>query len=123
MATRRSIEVLATYKPLTRILRLYNADNFHGPDKQIVYRNIRETVLFTIFLMSSAIVMISAFAVFSEIGLDLVRLAHPLSIWLCVMQIFLSYSILVAKEEEITETIDELQIVIDSRELAYSSLR
>lgn len=117
MAPKQSIEVLATYKPLTRILRLYNSDNFRDPDKSIVRRNIRETVTFSIWLASMLIVLISAITVFSEIKLDLVRLAHPLSIWLCVAQIFLSYVVLVAEERQLSGTIAHLQDTIDLRKL------
>lgn len=115
MAPKQTIEVLAAYKPLTRILKLYNSENFHDPDKSIVRRNIRETEAFSIGLVSTLIVLISAISVFREIKLDLVRLAHPLSIWLCVAQIFLSYVVLVAEERQLSGTIAQLQDTINLR--------
>lgn len=110
-----SIEVLRAFRPLIRILKLYDFDNFRGSDRSVVFRNLCETIGFTILLSSMLSILISAVGILIELADDLVELAHPLSIWLCVAQQCCTYTVLFVKEKQLSDIIIRLQDVINAR--------
>lgn len=115
MPNKPVITVLHAYRPFIRIVQLYNMKNFQGDDRRIVTRNLCETIGFTVLLSSMLVVLISAFSAFMDIGMNLIGLSHPLSIWLCVAQLFLTYMVLLTKRQQIIYTIDKLQGMIAKR--------
>lgn len=117
MAIKPVIQVLHAYRPLIRIIQFYSVKNFQGDDRRILTRNLYETIGFTVLLASMLVVLISAIPVFMEIKLNLIELSHPLSIWLCVAQQFLTYMVLMAKRQQVIHAVERLQGMIAKRKL------
>lgn len=115
-----SIVVLHSFRPLNRILKLYDLDNFRGNDRRVVFRNLFESIGFTILLSSMLSVLISAVGILIELADNLIELAHPLSIWLCVAQQCCTYSVLLVKEGQLSDVINLLQEQINARKLLKS---
>lgn len=117
-----SIEVLHAFRPLIRVLKLYDMNNFRGNDRRVVIRNLCESIGFTILLSSMISILVSAVAVLIELMGNLIELAHPLSIWLCVAQQCCTYTVLLMKETQLSELINFLQKVINSRKFFDQSI-
>lgn len=116
MVVESKVQVLKQFRPFTRILCVYNWENFNNSNKLIVLRNIFQVIGFTILFISLSLIMVSGYWFCVDKQFDMTDISLAVPIIFCAFQMVVTYVSLMSKNRGIIRALDNLQCVIGERE-------
>lgn len=116
MSSKPNIQLLQAYQPFLRILKIYNSENFSiSAGRRIFIHNIGKAIIFLLLFFNFFLFFLSAMFFCIEFTRDLPKLAQPLSILLCQIQITSIFASMVWSNRIISEALDRIQGIIVRR--------
>lgn len=105
------IRVMHSFKPLSRVLTTFNAENFHDNNPRQILNAIIFAAVFIVFLVGIA----SNFWLCYTLKFDLIETAVPLPVLLCDIQTLMMFVSMILVNRTISSTIERLQEICEKR--------
>lgn len=120
MATVQELIVLQEYRPYQRILEAFNSEQFRNKGSRRKLHNVCSAACVIAMFSTLAALAVLAYWYFMENGFDINIISASLSAELLYIQLLLTQIALTARNRLIRATIEDLQKVVDERELNRS---
>lgn len=115
MKNSRKIRVLCAFNPYLRVLKAYNSDNFNRSDRSRFVENMWFGSGVAIFAATIPIVSVLSIWFLYDEGATMQITVAVLPPTLTLLQLLLTFSILMKRNQEISETLVQIRHVIDQR--------
>lgn len=115
MANQQSVFVFATFKPLQRILTIYDWKNFQSQDRPVLIRHIRNAIVVALLLLNFLLGAYADISFCLDNNLDLNKIALPAAILITSPQIIVSYIAITVKSDLVNEVIGNLKEMVKKR--------
>lgn len=116
LTSQQPFQVMEEFKPLLRILKAFNSENFRQHKLSDLIENIFHMLRVSTLFVTLIVQMVLGywFCVDYDYGMDKVARAFPID--LCILQTILSGGALIANSQVMGETIERLQGIIERGE-------
>lgn len=108
-------EVFKEFRRLSRILAVYNRENFQVIDRKARWKNASIAFIFTVLLISLGLLFVSAIWHCFDCGFAISEIAFAIPTSLCILQILSTYFSMAINNRKIAQTVACLQKVITER--------
>lgn len=109
------IHVLSDFGPYLRILKAYNRDNFRNHDWRHIFRSVFDALCASLIIICIPVVAILYTWYLIENGIEVKHLVAALPMSLSVIQMLVTFLALLHKNHRISETLQQLRILVDQR--------
>lgn len=113
------IYVLNEFKPLLRVLKSYNRDNFRHRGWYYTLKSVLYALCTSVLILCTPLNIIMSFWYLTEVEYEVEHLVAALASAISYVYLEVAFTALVYKNEQIGETIWRLQTLIDRREFHW----
>lgn len=118
----RSIKVLNAFRPFLHIFNVFNVENRRTRDRRQLFSNIRDMMAFGTLLLIVALTIFCVFWFCVKRQFNLIEIAQPTSLALCLLQLFFMYMTLMMKNHRIIDVIEDIQEILNRSKKSIQSI-
>lgn len=115
----RPIKVLNAFQPFLHILNVFDVENRRARDRRRLYSNIRDMMALGALLLIVALTISCVFWFCVKRKFNLIEIAQPTSLALCLLQLILMYLTLMMGSRRVIDVIARIQNILNGSKILF----